>query len=373
MRRALSTLVLGVALCLAGGTFDSPSLYVPGVALAALAIAATLWVRISARGASVLRMPGPPTVVEEEPWRLRLEIRLPLLPPPGGALHEPLLGWPVPVAGRWLKRVRINVRFSRRGRRRLPPAVLEIHDPLRLAVSQVWGAGGDEILVLPRVEPVMAPRGGGAGAGLAGGAEHGVTGRRLDGSAELEVDGLRPYRKGSPASRIHWPAVARTGEMIERRLTAEIDSAPLIVLDPTRPASDEALDMAVRAAASLCVHLGRAGGCWVLLPGDRRAIEIAHDLGAWTQVHAKLAVVEADSGVPAMARAPRGGAVLWVTAAASRRLPRTLDRLTAGARYLVTPSPLPGYGAVFTVAGCTGQLLDRARRPAATARGRAAA
>jgi uncharacterized protein (DUF58 family) len=361
--RALATLLLGVGLCLSGAIFDSPSLYVPGVTLGVLALGSVLWVRLSARGASLMRLPGPHTVVEDELWPLRVEIRLPLIPPPGGELHEPLLGWPVPIGGRWLRRVRINVRFGRRGRRRLEPNMLVIHDPLRLDTCKVPGPGGDEILVLPRVEPVTAAGGGGGGAGdgLAGGADRGLAGRRLDGAAELEIDGLRPYREGSPASRIHWPAVARTGEMIERRLTADVDSAPLVVLDPTRPASEEALDMAVRAAASLCVHLGRAGGCAVLLPGDRRPVEIGKDMGAWPAVHARLALVEADAGVPAMARAPRGGAVFWVTATAAHRIPRTLDRLTAAARYLVTPSPLPGYRAAFGVAGCTGQLLDRAR------------
>ena len=112
--------------------------------------------------------------------------------------------------------------------------------------------------MLPRIEPVTAPGGGGAGAGP-GRARHapGLSGRRLDASlAELEIDGLRPYREGAPASRIHWPTVARRGEMLERRLVAELDSAPLVVLDRSAPASEEALDSAVRAAASLCVWLG---------------------------------------------------------------------------------------------------------------------
>jgi uncharacterized protein (DUF58 family) len=364
MARALATAALGLALCLAGATFDSASLYLPGVALALIAVGTTVWVRLAARGARVERSPGPPHVMEEEPYPLRLQVRTGLLPPPGGEVMEPLLGWPVPIAGRWSRRIRINVRFSRRGRRHLEPATLVIRDPLRIDQVEVTGQGGEELLVLPRVEPVEAAHGGGSGGGDSGlGGERGLGGRRLDtATAELEIDGLRPYREGAPASRIHWPTVARTGDVLERRLVADLDSAPLVLLDAANPASEEALDAAVRAAASLCVHLARAGGCAILLPGERRPTDVQQDLGAWPQVHARLALVEAGGGVSSPGRAPRGGAVFWVTAAPARRMPRALQRLTAAARYLVTPQPLAGYRAVFTVAGCTGQRLDRAER-----------
>jgi uncharacterized protein (DUF58 family) len=309
--------------------------------------------------------------MEEEPYPLRISVRSGVVPPPGGELLEPLLGWPVPVGGRWSRRVRINVRFSRRGRRVLEPSTLVIRDPLGLAVRELTGESGAEVLVLPRVEPVLAA---GSGAG-AGASPHGGQGARIrpriEGSAaELEIDGLRPYREGAAASRIHWPAVARTGEMLERRLVADLDSAPLVVLDATQPASDEALDAAVRAAASLCLELARSGGCALLLPGERRPVSIAPDLGAWPHAHARLALVEPGSAVAPAGRAPRLGGIFWVTADASRRPPRALARLAAGARYLVSPAPLPGYRTAFTVAGCSGQPLDRS---AGRSRPRAAA
>jgi uncharacterized protein (DUF58 family) len=294
-----------------------------------------------------------------------------LLPPPGGELLEPLLGWPVPVGGRWSQRVRINVRFSRRGRRELEPATLVIRDPLGLAVRELTAAAGDEVLVLPRVEPVLAA-GGGSGAGVSAHAGVGARLRpRIEGSAaELEIDGLRPYREGAPASRIHWPAVARSGEILERRLVADLDSAPLVVLDAAQPAGDDALDAAVRAAASLCLELARSGGCSLLLPGERRPVALAPDLGAWPHAHARLALVETGPAVAPAGRAPRTGGIFWVTGSSSRRPPRALERLAAGTRYLVSPTPLPGYRTAFTVAGCTGQLLDRT---AARSRPRAAA
>jgi uncharacterized protein (DUF58 family) len=246
-----------------------------------------------------------------------------------------------------------------------------IRDPLGLCMRERAGEGGEELLVLPRIEPVLAPGGDGAGAGenVLAGATAGVAGQRLDASvAELEIDGLRPYRQGAPASRIHWPTVARTGEVLERRLVAELDSAPLIVLDAMNPASEEDLDCAVRAAGSLAVHLARQSGCALLLPGDRRPQELGPELGGWPGLHARLALVESGTEPPAMARAPRGGAVIWVTAGDMRRAPRVLERLTAAARFIVSPTPLPGYRAAFVVAGCTGQALDRAARSATSAR-----
>jgi uncharacterized protein (DUF58 family) len=367
MVRPLATALLGVALSLAGATFDTVSLYVPGVALLAIAVGATAWVLLAASGAAIERRPGPHTVVEEEPYPLRIEVRSGVLPPPGGELLEPLLGWPVPIAGRWSRRVRINVRFSRRGRRRLEPARLVIRDPLRLFSRETVDNAGAELLVLPRIEPVTTPGGDGAGAGERGGrgVDPGVMGRRLDASlAELEIDGLRPYREGAPASRIHWPSVARHGEMIERRLVAELDAAPLIVVDPSAPSGEEGLDKAIRAAASLCVHLARAGGCAILLPGDRRPIEVGHDMGAWPAVHVRLALIEAGAAAPSASLGPRGGAVIWVTGADLRRVPRALERLPAGARLLVSPTALPGVRPLFEVAGCTGCLVERMRRAA---------
>lgn len=364
MTRAIVTALLGVALCLAGATFDSPSLYVPGVALMALSLGAVVWVALAASDARVIREGGPARVMEDEPYPIRLEARSGALPPPGGELREPLLDWPVPIGGRQSRKLRVNVRFARRGRRELAPARMVIRDPLGLYVREVIGESGGQVLVLPRVEPVTAPGGGGAGAGEGAGigVAAGLAGRRLEAAAtELEVDGLRAYREGSPASRIHWPSVARRGEMLERRLVAEIDSAPLVVLDASAPASEEALDAAVRAAGSLCVHLARVAGCALLLPNHRRPIEVGHDLGAWPTVHVRLALVRPSPPPQTSGLGPRGGAVLWVTAADLRSAPGALQRLPAGARYLVTPHPLGAGVAAFDVAGCRGFALGSGR------------
>lgn len=363
MSRAASAVALGAAMALAAVLFDAPSLYVPGLALMALGGGSALWVGLAAHGAGVVRAPGPHMVEEESPYPLRLELRPGLLPAPAGELRHALLEAPARLGGGAPRRLRIDVRFGRRGRRVIEPASLTIHDPLRLAVREL--AGQEEpaqLLVLPRVEPVLSPGGGGGGTGSkpdAGGGRAALRGRVEGSAAELELDGLRPYREGTPASRIHWPAVARTGEMLERRLSADADSSPLVVLDASRPPSEEALDMAVRAAASLCLHMARRGGCALLLPGERRPATVAPDLAAWPALHARLALVEADGRRPSPSRARRAGAVIWVSARPDT--PRDLVRTAGGGGWLVTPAA--GGGSVaFTVAGCAGRALGRASR-----------
>ena len=173
----------------------------PGVALVATALLATAWVLMAASGAGIERRAGPHTVTEEEPYPLRVEMTTGMVPPPGGELIEPLLGWPVPIAGRWSRRVRINVRFSRRGRRVLEPGRLLIRDPLRLFSREIVGADRHEVLVLPRIEPVTAPGGSGAGAGDHGGQgiDPGVMGRRLDASIGRAGDRRpAPLPRGRP-------------------------------------------------------------------------------------------------------------------------------------------------------------------------------
>lgn len=341
-REALATALLGLVIGLIAAALDSSALYVPGIALLGLGLLAAGWVSLAARGASVSRALGPATVVEDEPYPLRVEMRTGLLPPPGGALVEPLLPAPLAVTGRRSRRVRVDVRFARRGRRTLEPCTLRIQDPLALASRELRSASG-EVLVLPRIEPLRAAATGGLGDPGAGVGRRGV-------AAELDIDALRPYREGAPAARIHWPTLARTGVMMERRLVAESDARPLVVLDARGAASVEDLDTAVRAAASLCHRLAQEEGCGLLLPGERRPAEVAPDLRAWPALHVRLALVEGGDGAPALTRLERGGAIFWVTARRAGLAPAALRRAGGGVRYLVAPGAAAG---VLSVAGCT--------------------
>jgi uncharacterized protein (DUF58 family) len=355
---ARSTALLGLLLLGAAAVFDSEPLYVTGVAFVLVAAAAVVWVALGVRGLRVERTLGARRVVEDQPLRVVLTVtagRLGRLLP--STIHDPLLEAPLAVGGGGrVARVEVAARFARRGRRALPAPVVVVRDPLGLAERCVRGAEAAELLVLPRVEPVTA-------AGTDG-SESATVARRLrpgslETAAAADLDGLGPWREGAPASRIHWPAVARTGEMLERRMRPEGDTRPMVVLD-ARGAEDD-VDAAVRAAASLCVHLAERGGCSLLLPGDRRPAPLEPGLSGWPHLHARLAVVVA-GGAPALgAMANRRGMVVYVSGRASARPPRALVNAPSDGRLLVVPGTLPGRAAAFAVAGCSGYDLGRPR------------
>jgi uncharacterized protein (DUF58 family) len=266
---------------------------------------------------------------------------------PGGGLLE------LPRSG--VSTVTGAVRFPRRGRHRLGPASLLITDPFGLRCRTI-ASESDEVLVLPRVEPLRFVGVSGAGGAAGGG--------RIPGAGDAlasEVDGLQPHHPGTPASRIHWPAVARTTTLIERRLVADGEHAPLVVVDPREPSSVDALDQAMRAAASLCVHLARHGGCALLLPGDRRPVHLDPGLAGFAQVHARLAVLDPADGGPSMGWLTAMQTVLWVTATSGR--PTALEAVRAPVRYLVSPHRQDRWPLQFSVAGCSGQRLERQAAP----------
>jgi uncharacterized protein (DUF58 family) len=360
VRPAISTAILGLALTLTAALFDAEPLYVPGVAFIVLAATAAAWVTAGARGVRVRRKVSVRRTLEEQPVTIELVVSGGRVPLPSGFVEDDLLPVAAPVtAGRRSTRLQINARFARRGRKVLAPPRVVVRDPFGLATQVVVAARADELLVLPRLQPVVAPPGEGDGSGLA--ARRG----RPAVAAEIDLDGLRPYRPGAAASRIFWPALARGGELMERRLRADGDTRPLVVLDPRAPSRREDLDAAVRAAASLCVHLAKAGGCALLLPGDRRPTALEPTLAGWPHLHVRLALVEDGAGPNVVGLASRRGPVLYVAARVPARAPRALAHAPGGGRLLVVPGTMAGRRAVFTVAGCTGYELSGARHRAA--------
>ena len=185
MRSALGCAALGLLLLVVAGTFDAEPLYVTGSALALLGLGAAGWIGAGAWGASVSRELGARSVLEEQPLEVRIRASAGRLPLPPGWIDEPLLPEPVRFrAGRRTARVRVEVTFGRRGRRRLAPPALVLRDPFGLAQRVVTGAD--------RRRDARAPA-------RAAGARHRGRRRRHAGARADGADRGRRDRAGRPA------------------------------------------------------------------------------------------------------------------------------------------------------------------------------
>lgn len=388
-RRAAAAASAGLALLLIALLFDAAPLFVPAVALTLIGLAAPAWVWCSATGAHAIRHLQAERVVEEQPLSATIEVRRSRVGLPGAEVVDPFTGSRLelsgplsPFRGGRTANVKVVTRFPRRGLQTLAPPSLIARDPLDLArVETVSSEPPQQLLVLPRTEPVhWLSSGRGRHFELPEGQSS------TEAFAAVDVDGLRPYRVGTPASRIHWPAVARGAGLIERRLRADGDTRPLVVLDARGAGPPELLDAAVRAAASLTLELARSGGCGLMLGGEQRVTPIDRELTTWPAAYARLAVVE---GGP-YARAPglassrgRLGAMIYVAVAPPDRLAALLSSSGQGPIVLVVPAQILAEGRprgargpmrpTLEVSGCRGFLLgvrrerDRVKAREATA------
>src|SRR6476659_3451154 len=174
MSHGRATFLLGLALVAGAALFDSPVLYVPGGGLALLSAVTRIWVARAASGVSLRCRPDSWSIIEGDSWPLLVELRTGRVPLPGAAFEHPQLASAPRVGreGRGRERLtQVTLGFPRRGRWELGALTLAVADPLGL------------------------------------------------------------HRRGTPAARIHWPTVARTGELVEHRLLSGGEAPPLVTLD----------------------------------------------------------------------------------------------------------------------------------------------
>ncbi|MGO9754566.1 MAG: DUF58 domain-containing protein [Solirubrobacteraceae bacterium] len=364
LKPSLATLLGGLALALAALTFGALPLLVAGVGFTLLGVLTPAWIVLCARSAHVRRHMRERRIVEDDPLEVTIEVTRGRLGLPGAEIRDPLAGASVPlseplstVSGGRTVELRIVTRAHRRGRHAIAPPSLTVTDALGLALIVKAGSGAaDELLVLPRTEPVRW---------LSHERQRPAEGRipplLREPLGSGEIDGLRPYVPGAPASRIHWPALARGAGLLERRLVSEPQAQPLVVLDAREdPGSTTgaSLDAAVRATASITLELARAGGCSILLPGARAPIRVSSDMVAWPGVHTRLALVQGEDRAPAVQRGA-GGLIILVAARLDEPATAAVRR-SPGSFVLVVPAELGeqlSLRASFEVSGCAGYVL----------------
>lgn len=141
---------------------------------------------------------------------------------------------------------------NRRGRHELGPLLAIVGDPLGLARRAYEVADVTDIIVRPRVFPVLAPR-------RAGGGDQDprAEGTRVPAFEPAgEFLGLRDYEPGDDPRRVHWRSSARLGELVVRQDEAAAPGRVVLVLDTRAGAHDEAsFEAAVEAVASIATRL----------------------------------------------------------------------------------------------------------------------
>ncbi|HEU4355263.1 MAG TPA: DUF58 domain-containing protein [Actinomycetota bacterium] len=176
---------------------------------------------------------------------------------------------------------------QRRGRYTLGPLTVDLSDPFALTRVRVEFDEREELVVTPEVEDLVggpnSPFGMTSGLAMA---------RNLFRTGD-EFYTMRPYVVGDDLRRIHWPSVARSGELMIRQDESTRRSTAVMFVDTREAAIGQvhtpAFEKAVSAAASVGVLLVRYGFTLRLatshLPPQRVSEELLLDTLAGVSHH----------------------------------------------------------------------------------------
>jgi uncharacterized protein (DUF58 family) len=190
-----------------------------------------------------------------------------------------------------LRVIEYVVRSHLRGRHQLGPLGVQVQDPFGLANRNAVLEGTTELVILPAVHPLTSNRQPSAGVGSEGEMAHLIA---LHGEDDVTI---REYRDGDDLRRIHWPATARTGDLMVRQEDRPAQRRAVILLDP-RPSAHggsgagSSFEWAVSAAASIAVHLCESGYAVHLVCAETVASDRADDPMTVDDILDVLAVAE---------------------------------------------------------------------------------
>lgn len=186
--------------------------------------------------------------------------------------------------------LRYRVRSNVRGRHRLGPLALRIKDPFELTARVASVPGASEVIVLPRVLSLNDGDASG-GVGHEGTIPHMIA---LHGEDDVSV---REYRDGDDLRRIHWPATARTGDLMVRQEDRPARRRVVILLDDRNvtdagPRTAGSFEWAITAAASLVSHFLDQGLTTHLISAGERISSTNPDESALDDALESLAIAE---------------------------------------------------------------------------------
>ena len=263
--RAWALLVTGALLWLASRLLGIPDLHMAAVGLMALVPLAALLVRFTRHDLTAVRrlstrraFPGTRIEVEIEVRNagrrrtamLFVQDRVPssLGPSARGVVGE------VRPAARSHVTYELTPRW--RGRYSIGPLTVLVTDPFDLVRRHIEFDLHHDLIVYPQIEDIGREH---PAAPLGGSGESST--RQLFLAAE-EFYTMRTYEEGDDLRRIHWPSVARTGELMIRQDEASRRAAASVFLDNRGAGlagNRVAFERAVSAAASIGALYLRAG------------------------------------------------------------------------------------------------------------------
>jgi uncharacterized protein (DUF58 family) len=180
------------------------------------------------------------------------------------------------VPPRNAQRARYTLLARARGSYRLGPVTVDISDPFAISRRRLRFDVEDELLVTPEVEDLRGAADSALGAAGGGSART----KQLVRTGE-EFYTMRQYQTGDDLRRIHWPSVARTGELMIRQDESSRRSTALILVDTREGAlgraHDPAFERAVSSAASVGVLLCRSGFSLLLATAGSPAAPVTED------------------------------------------------------------------------------------------------
>src|SRR5262245_9198070 len=256
----------GIALWVAARMLGQPTLRMTSVGIVLLPFAAALFARWSRQRLRIRRrlsdtrvQPGQRVHVELEienqaPAQTSFLLVEDRLPSQLGRSAR-LVVASLPTRGR--QRVRYSLTPHQRGRYTLGPLTADLSDPFGLTKLRVEFDERDELVVAPEVEILGggpdSPFGMTSGLALA---------KHLFRTGD-EFYTMRPYVEGDDLRRIHWPSVARSGELMIRQDESTRRSTAVLFIDTRDSAVGQthtpSFEKVISCGASLGILLMRYG------------------------------------------------------------------------------------------------------------------
>jgi uncharacterized protein (DUF58 family) len=264
--RGVLVFAAGIGLWAAGRLLGSSTLHMIAVGLVVLPFGAALLTRWSRQRLRIRRrlseariQPGQRVQVELEVENLSptstsfllVEDRLP------AALGRSARLVVASLHGKDRQRVRYALSPRKRGRYTLGPLTVDLSDPFALTKLRVEFDEREDLVVTPEVENLTggpdSPFGMTSGLALA---------KHLFRTGD-EFYTMRPYVEGDDLRRIHWPSVARSGELMIRQDESSRRSTAVLFVDTRDSAVGQThspcFEKVVSCGASLGVLLMRYG------------------------------------------------------------------------------------------------------------------